>query len=201
MTSTWVLIAECPAFTRVKPAISVCGLNPWDHSWISLDEPEIVVPDSKLTSRERWLRVYEIGDTQHRVRFAAYLRDNTVWNFYVPASPGDPDSLKATTAKYEGHWRKSVEEASTLPLPIPDPEWLGRTAFLNYLDTLEGAAERVVYRGKSLCRLCGCENGHEALRFRDWEWPAGYRHYIADHHVRPSEQFENFVAINACLAN
>jgi|HubBroStandDraft_1064217.scaffolds.fasta_scaffold501759_2 hypothetical protein len=91
----------------------------------------------------------------------------------------------------------SPEEVSTLPWPIPAPEWLGRTAFLRKLSMLEAAAERIAYRGKSRCRLCRSENGHEALRFHGWEWPAGYRHYIADHHVRPSGEFEAFVAISA----
>jgi hypothetical protein len=52
------------------------------------------------------------------------------------------------TAKYEGHWRMSVEEVSTLPWPIPAPQWLGRTAFLRHLSVLEAAAERVACRGE-----------------------------------------------------
>jgi len=141
--STWRLIAECRAFVRVKEAISVGGLNPWDHNWASLDEPPIVIPDPESPSQDQWLRVYEIGDGQYRVRFAAYLRDNKTWSFYVPASPNAPGSLEARTAKYEGHWRMSAEEASSLPWPIPAPEWLGRTAFLWHLDMLEVTAERV----------------------------------------------------------
>jgi hypothetical protein len=88
--STWRLIAECRAFVRVNEAISVGGLNPWDHNWASLDEPPIVIPDPESPSQDQWLRVYEIGDGQYRVRFAAYLRDNKTWSFYVPASPNAP---------------------------------------------------------------------------------------------------------------
>jgi hypothetical protein len=27
----------------------------------------------------------------------------------------------------------------------------------------------------------------------EWEWPEGFRHYVADHCVRPSVAFEHFV--------
>jgi hypothetical protein len=191
-TSAWRLVAECHAFTRTKPVISVGGLNPWDCDWVPLDEPEIVIPDHTLRSRSRWLRVYEIGRAQSRVKFASCLVENT-FGFYLPASPDAPGSINATTAEHEGHWRRSAEEASALPWPIPAPEWSGRTAFLSWLDKLEATAARITYRGKSLCRLCRCINGHEAFRLHCWEWPTGYRHYIAEHLVRPSEQFERFV--------
>jgi hypothetical protein len=197
MKSTWRLVAECTAFTRVKPALAVGGLNPWDHNWVPLDQPEIVISAGNSASRDQWLRVYEIGDAKCLVRFAPCLSDNRIWSFYVPGSPDDPGSFEATTAQYEGHWRMSPEEASPFPWPITTDGWLGRAAFLTQLHVLEAAAERVVYRGTSICRLCGCENGHEAFRLGGWEWPSGYRHYIADHQVRPSGQFENFVAIFA----
>jgi len=190
--STWFLTAECRAFTRAKPIISVGGLNPWDHNWVPLDEPEIVIPDEKSCSRSRWLRVYEIGDGQNRVKFAYCLEDKTA-SFYLPVAPDAPGGLNATAAEYEGHWRGAADEASQLPWPIPASEWTGRTAFLRCLDKLEATAERISYRGRSVCRLCGCTNGHEAFRFHCWEWPAGYRHYIAEHFVRPSDKFERFI--------
>jgi len=186
-----LLVAEHPAFTSPKPVISVNGLNPWDYHWDRPDEPEIIFPDSTLPSRGRWMRIYEIGEPNRRVRFAAELHDRT-WSFYVLVPPGTPGSLSAISAEYEGHWRDSADEKSELPWPSPAPEWLGRPAFLKCLDEIEATAERILYRGKSLCRLCGCINGHEAFRLDGWEWPAGYRHYIAEHLVRPSQQFEEF---------
>jgi hypothetical protein len=193
--SVWRLIAECPAFAQEKPRVMVGGLNPWDYYWLPVDEPEIIIPNNDSRSKGQWLRVYEIGDAQFRVRFAACLSaNNKTFRFYVPAPMNAPGSFEAASANYEGHWRMSADESSVLPWPITAPEWTGRALFLRNLDLLESVAERVVYRGKSFCRLCGCLNGHEAFRFGVWEWPAGYRHYIAEHQVRPSEEFEHFVA-------
>ena len=146
----------------------------------------------QFPTRYLWLGVYEIRDAQRRAKFAA-CQCNNIWSFYVPASPGTPGSFEAKTVKHEGYWPTSKDKAIKSPWPIPDPAWLGRTAFLSRLDKLEATAERVYYMGKSLCRLCGCQNGNQEFRFDDWVWPEGYRHYIADHYVRPSEQFEDFI--------
>jgi hypothetical protein len=95
--------------------------------------------------------------------------------------------------KREGYWRKYKEENSDLPWPALDPAWKARAEFLVRLEKAEAVAERVAYRGISLCRLCGCRNGHEALHLGDWDWPAGYKHYIVEHQVRPTADFEAFI--------
>ena len=192
--SVWCLVAESRVYLYVKEAISVGGLNPWDHQWVTLEEPKlVVVPAPSFPSRYFWLGVYEIGDAQRRVKFAA-RQHNNIWSFYVPASPGTPGSFEAKTVKHEGYWSTSKDKPSKFPWPIPDPAWLGKTAFLSRLDKLEANAERVSWLGKSICRLCGCENGSQEFQFDDWVWPEGYRHYITDHCVRPSKQFEDFIA-------
>ena len=61
------------------------------------------------------------------------------------------------------------------------------------LDSVESRAKRVGYRGFSPCRLCERDNGNSAFRVADWEWPEGFRHYLADHDIRPSQSFEEFV--------
>jgi hypothetical protein len=101
--------------------------------------------------------------------------------------------LSEEAAKKEGYWRRSYDEESELPWPIPEPGWVGRAGFLASLDQVEAVAERIAYRGFSLCRLCGRMNGHEGLRLAEWEWPAGFRHYVADHEIRPSRAFEAFI--------
>jgi hypothetical protein len=191
--SVWCLVGRSRVYGWVKEAISVGGLNPWDHQWVSLEEPKLVVLVPSFPSQYLWLGVYEMGDAQRQVEFAACKSDD-IWSFYVPASPGTPGSFEAKTVKHEGYWATSQGEASKFPWPIPAPTWLGRTAFLSRLDKLEATAKRVYYSGKSLCRLCGCQNGSQEFRFDDWVWPEGYRHYITDHYVRPSEQFEAFLA-------
>ena len=79
------------------------------------------------------------------------------------------------------------------PWPVPDTQWAERSSFLERLISIEEQAHRIAYRGFSRCRLCGEENGHEGLRLEHWEWPAGYRHYIAEHGVCPSAAFEAFI--------
>jgi hypothetical protein len=94
---------------------------------------------------------------------------------------------------WEGYWRSTADEVRDLPWPVADTAWPGRVTFLAALDKVEPFAARVQYRGLSPCRICACDNGHETLLLDDWHWPAGYRHYIADHGVRPTAAFEAFV--------
>ena len=99
--------------------------------------------------------------------------------------------------KCEGHWRVSESEESHLPWPVTEPGWTDKIKFLNALSGMELRAERVVYRGLSYCRLCGCVNGHAALRHDVWEWPEGFKHYVEAHDVRPTPDFELFVLRNS----
>jgi len=96
-------------------------------------------------------------------------------------------------AKYEGHWRNNFSEESDLPWPIEDVDWPEKSLFLTALNAVEREAENISYRGISLCRLCGCKDGHRAYRLESWEWPAGFRHYLQEHGVRPSMEFETFI--------
>jgi hypothetical protein len=121
------------------------------------------------------------------------------WRF-VGAYPGllrvpvpDSETISIGGINPWRYWRATIDERSDLPWPAPDPEWTGRAVFLRLLDGIETHAERIAYRGLSVCRVCSCHNGYEGLRLAGWEWPAGYRHYIADHGVRPSLAFENHI--------
>jgi hypothetical protein len=113
--------------------------------------------------------------------------------FYIPVALGEAGTLVATEPEFEGYWRAAIDERSDLPWPTAAPEWAGRAVFLRLLDGIEARAERIAYRGISICRVCGRDNGYEAFRLAGWEWPAGYRHYIGEHGVRPSLKFENYI--------
>jgi hypothetical protein len=93
----------------------------------------------------------------------------------------------------EGYWRRAIDEPSLLPWPIPEPAWLGRDAFLQHLEEAQRTATVIDYMGHSTCRLCGRANGASEFSQSEWAWPEGLRHYIIDHHVRPSADFENFI--------
>jgi hypothetical protein len=100
-------------------------------------------------------------------------------------------------SRYEGHWKASESEGSDLPWPVSQPDWSDKGKFLTALAETESKAERVVYRGLSHCRLCGRVNGHVAFRMNVWEWPEGFKHYLADHDVRPTADFELFILRNS----
>jgi hypothetical protein len=69
--SVWCLVGESRVHGWVKEAISVGGLNPWDHQWVTLEEPKLVVLAPSSPSQYLWLGVYEIRDAQRQVKFAA----------------------------------------------------------------------------------------------------------------------------------
>lgn len=93
----------------------------------------------------------------------------------------------------EGFWRRSPDEASPLPWPTADVVWPNQAQFLVKLDELETVASAIDYMGYSFCRLCGRENGASEFIAGGFVWPEGLRHYVADHGVRPSRDFELFV--------
>jgi hypothetical protein len=93
----------------------------------------------------------------------------------------------------EGFWRKTKDEYSPLPWPVPDVAWTHRIEFLQGLDRIEEAAQCMDWMGYSACRLCGQSNGASEFRAGRWVWPEGYRHYITEHLVRPTADFEAFV--------
>ncbi len=93
--------------------------------------------------------------------------------------------------KLEGFWFSKQEPG--LPKPIPKPGWSKKKQFLDALDLLESKTEAIAYRGFSTCRLCGIPNGCQEFERQGWKWPNGYLHYVRDHDVRPSKEFQEFV--------
>ena len=97
----------------------------------------------------------------------------------------------------EGYWRQAIDEASPLPWPEPDYIWSGRAEFLKCLDFAESKSTAIDYMGHSTCRVCGKENGASEFTKGLWVWPEGFKHYIEEHGVRPSRDFEAFVRESA----
>lgn len=69
----------------------------------------------------------------------------------------------------------------------------GQADFLAALYDIEDRANVIHYRGWSTCRICGKPNGSAEFEYRGWRWPSGYRHYVAEHNVRPSSEFHAFI--------
>jgi hypothetical protein len=191
VVSDWRLLAERPGFVRGEPVPDV--LRPFIVGEWRMLGPTLIVHDPVIPPGENWLRICEAATGQYR-RFLSWISDvkpGAMIRYYVPTASGT--GFRAEQPLYEGYWRRSVDESDELPWPNPEPTWDVRAAFLSRLDRVEGVAARVAYRGFSTCRLCGQRNGHEALRSARWEWPAGFRHYVAQHDVRPSSAFIDFI--------
>lgn len=99
--------------------------------------------------------------------------------------------------KIEGYWYNDYS-AQAYPMPVPnDKPFGGKDAFLSRLSVLENKAKVVAYRGYSPCRLCSLRcNGSTEYVLGGWVWPAGYKHYIKEHNVIPSDAFMDFVMNN-----
>lgn len=92
----------------------------------------------------------------------------------------------------EGFWRSSYEES--LPMPVTQVKpWDGRGQFLADLESVEQRLRPDLYKGWSTCRCCGCPNGSAEFKAEGWEWPEGFKHYVAEHNVRPSLAFQEFI--------
>lgn len=111
--------------------------------------------------------------------------------------------------KREGYWFEEKpwpwSEESPYPTPVPDPnfeQWIERQAFIDSLKRVENElATSVAYRGSSRCRFCDCQNGYHEFNFLGWQWPSGFNHYVREHNVRPSRDFEVFIATCASHLN
>ena len=92
----------------------------------------------------------------------------------------------------EGFWKSSYEP--DLPFPTSnDTQWEGQTPFVRQLEQVEQVAHCEAYRGSSTCRICGCLNGHRQYTHKGWTWPEGLLHYITEHNVQPSFEFQKMI--------
>ena len=198
--AVWRLVddRQIPWGASDKDSVSIGGVNPFRYRWTGSGNGPIVVPDPRDPSKYLHLQVYQIqlGPGQSLIFSAGNLKSSR-WLFFEPASLGSPGAFEAGVPKYEGYWRRSRDEASELPWPVPQADWSGRSQFINALMIAETKAEAILHRGFSYCRLCNQVNGHASFRLKIWDWPEGFRHYVVDHEVRPSSAFESFILKNS----
>lgn len=67
-------------------ALSIDGVNPWNHSWVGLSADPIVVAHPSYPDQRHSATAYEISLFEKRVVFAAAELSNGVWGFYVPVT-------------------------------------------------------------------------------------------------------------------
>lgn len=94
--------------------------------------------------------------------------------------------------KKEGFWYS--KETPGFPMPVANATpWEGKNEFLSKLSKIEEKAVIIRYRGWSVCRICSKHNGSTEFNLAGWCWPSGFRHYVEEHNVKPSNEFLNFV--------
>lgn len=93
--------------------------------------------------------------------------------------------------KLEGYWNNSWNTFPNFPLPKhSDEPFDNKGEILARLVELESVAEVIYWRGPSPCRCCAnMFNGSREFRLNGWSWPEGFKHYIEEHNVRPSDRF------------
>lgn len=114
------------------------------------------------------------------IGFWAPSKDGSV----VPTGNRTLDAIRSRDAQRESD------------LPFPE-NYIDRTwdpserrlvvAYLN--DCPQGS----MYRGSSRCRICGILNGAADRHDDVYIWPSGFAHYIAEHGVRPPDEFVQHV--------
>ena len=62
----------------------IAGVNIWNENWRPTGE-RLELPHPDYPSQRHAIHVYEVGDPQQPVIFAAGELSNGVWGFYVPA--------------------------------------------------------------------------------------------------------------------
>jgi len=80
-------------------------------------------------------------------------------------------------------------------MPIPyNGIWEDKDKFLLHFDVVEKFCHAHAYKGSSHCRLCSINcNGSYDYYTDVFVWPSGFRHYIVDHNVKPSDKFIRYI--------
>jgi hypothetical protein len=65
--------------------VRICGLEVWRHDWRRVGSDQIDLRHPAYPNQIHRYEIYEIGEADNPVRFAAGELSNGVWGFYVPA--------------------------------------------------------------------------------------------------------------------
>jgi hypothetical protein len=63
--------------------IEIDGVNPWDHSWRSLEQASLDLPHPSYPAQRHKMKIYEVESAGRKVTFAAGELSPNVWGFYV----------------------------------------------------------------------------------------------------------------------
>lgn len=89
--------------------------------------------------------------------------------------------------RYIGYWDRQDEPIEYVDLSWDSKERRSVTEFLK--------SGRTIYRwrGSANCRICGERIGSTCMSDGLWVWPEGLAHYVAEHSLRPPQEFVGYV--------
>ena len=83
-----------------------------------------------------------------------------------------------------GHWSEGSEGLKEVKLQ-QDGTFKGTEEYFLVLKFLNNPDSKKHYKGMSICRVCGIQNGSAENHRAGYVWPEGYAHYITEHNVKP----------------
>lgn len=97
--------------------------------------------------------------------------------------------------KFEGYWYSI--SAPEYPMPVSQINPIS-DAVLSKFDMVCAQARVKKYKGHSPCRLCdkeknGCSEYRITIGDTEWAVPYGFRHYLVEHNVHLSPEFEKAI--------
>jgi hypothetical protein len=64
--------------------LRIGGVEIWKQDWRDIDQKPIELPHPSYRHQRHQFHVYEVGDVENPVRFAAGELSPLVWGFYIP---------------------------------------------------------------------------------------------------------------------
>jgi len=64
--------------------LKIRGIEIWLQDWRRTSEEALQLPHPSYPHQRHHFAIYEVGNLDHPVRFAASELSNGVWGFYVP---------------------------------------------------------------------------------------------------------------------
>lgn len=109
-----------------------------------------------------------------------------------------PNTDYPEKTKHEGFWAADPDKIEVFPFPKPNiMHWIEKDEFIKKLTIVENKARKNTYKGFSRCRICKIPNGSITYTYSNWRWPSGFKHYIKQHNIKPSQEFISFIYHNS----
>ena len=97
--------------------------------------------------------------------------------------------------QFLGYWKSQSEPDLPDPLDYVDNDWDSDDRALVVAHLVAGEVWES-WRGNSVCRfLCGQDTGSRCFTDGAYVWPEGFAHYVAEHGVRPPQEFIDHIVI------